>query len=182
MKLRAGITTAILCVLATGARADDRDTKARQHFEAGKQAYAETQYQRAYDEFKAAYLLSSQPALLYNMSTVLQQLNQPHAAAEKLSAYLRAVHDDPEQAAIEGRIRALDEAQRILDAEALKSQPALLRPLPPPPPPWYRRHKTALIIAGAAAAVVVGGAIGLGVGLRAPDYSASTLSAHRATP
>jgi hypothetical protein len=179
---RAALVLLLNFTLAGAAHADDARTRAEQRYRAGSQAFEAGDMKRAYEDFKAAYLLSHSPALLYNMSSALQRDNKPHLAAEELRAYLRAVPDDPEQPLIEGRIRALEEAQRIIDAELLRTQPPSLRALPPPPPYWNQRRKTALAVSLSVGAVVIGVGIGLLVGLQPPDFSASTLSAHRVTP
>lgn len=105
--------------------------KAKQLYTEGKRAYEQNDYQKAYDAFKESYLLSHEPALLYNVSSALQGLRRPHDAAEALRSFLRLLSDDPDRAAIEERIRALEEEQRLLDAERQRNAPPA--PITPPP-------------------------------------------------
>jgi tetratricopeptide (TPR) repeat protein len=171
-----------MVLVAGNAHAGDRENKARALFDEGRQLFQQEKFQPALDRFKSAYLISQEPALLYNMASALQGLNRPHDAAEELRAYLRALPDDPERSLIEGKIRALEESQRLIDAELLKN-PATLRALPPPPPRWPRKRVVTLVVGVLAAALVIaGGSVGIWAALRPPDYTASTLMAHPVTP
>jgi tetratricopeptide (TPR) repeat protein len=189
------LTALLLCVPAL---AQNRVEKAKHLYGEGKRAYEAGDYQKAYDSFKEAYLLSHEPALLYNVSSALQGLRRPHEAAEALRSFLRLRSDDPERPQIEERIRALEEEQRLLDLEK--------KPAPPPPavdltprssaplittaPPtdttavtaqadeeWRRNKRKKVIgavVGSIAGAIVVGTAIGLAVafgGGSAPPYS-----------
>lgn len=164
------------------ASADDRAARAKVLYEKGEVAFSRGDFETAYEQFKQAYLIAKVPALLYDMGSALERLQRPHEAANELKAYLRALPEEPRRAAIESRIRALEEAQRILDAELLKRSPPILQPLPPPKPYWTSRR-----IGGAAAGIVLGVAAiatGIGVGLvyGRPDYTSSPLGLVRATP
>ena len=115
---------------------EQRDAEARHLYEEGKLAYGQRDYAGAYRQFKAAYLLSTQPALLFNMASALKELGRPREAADALRTYLRLVPDDPEREAVTLRIIALDEAQRLLDED--RTPPAAPALAPPPstaPPP-----------------------------------------------
>src|SRR3954453_17390357 len=93
-----GCLAVLLCLLSSTARAEDSPTDvARQLYTDGKEAYEQLKYQLAYDRFKAAYTLSHQPELLFNMSSAEQGLGHPKAAAELLRAYLRVVPEDPDR-------------------------------------------------------------------------------------
>src|SRR5262245_31255672 len=111
-----GAALAIVALSSSAAARDIRQDRARVLFESGRAAYAREDFQGAYEFFRQAYLVSAEPALLYNMSSALALAGKPHEAAEALRAYLRALPDDPERRAIEQRIRSLEEAQRMLDS------------------------------------------------------------------
>jgi tetratricopeptide (TPR) repeat protein len=114
------VGVAIVLSAGTGApaRADEvRDREARALYADGKTAFESRRYDDAYKLFKRAYLTSQQPALLFNMASCLQELDRPREAADELRTYLRLAPDDPDRPAIERRILALDEKQRLLDAE-----------------------------------------------------------------
>jgi hypothetical protein len=178
--------------LATSAPADEvKDREARGLFEQGKAAFEGGQFADAYELFKRSYLTSQQPQLLFNMASCLGELNRPREAAEELRTYLRLMPEDPDRPAIEQRIGALDEKQRLLDLEPARRQPPappslpLVAATPPetPPPVTHPRRRLAigLGVAGAAIAIlVVGLTVGLTVGSPA-DYRSSTLGTFPAT-
>src|SRR5262249_23395500 len=173
---------AVLLAAPPAAADSARDSKARQLFEQGKPAYENSEFDKAYDCFKQAYVVSQQPALLYNMASALQALERPHEAAEALRSYLRAVPKDPDAAAIEQRISSLEESQRLLDGERRsqvnlapppQAPPPNLAPLPPPPPP-KKSHTKLIVILSSVAVAVAGGAVATYFALRGPDYSSAT--------
>jgi tetratricopeptide (TPR) repeat protein len=111
------VVIAGLALIPAAARAQQRIEQAKREFLDGRAAYERGDYKTAYDKFKQSYILSSQPALLYNIASALQGLGRPGEAAEVLRDYLRAVPDDPERPLVEKRIASLEEAQRLLDRE-----------------------------------------------------------------
>jgi tetratricopeptide (TPR) repeat protein len=126
----------VVCLASARAHADgDRYEKARTLYGQGKAAYEAGRFQEAYESFKTAYLLSQEPALLYNIASALQGLDRPHDAAETLRSYLRARPNDPDRAAIEERITTLEEAQRVLDLDRKKEERATRPPPVVAPPP-----------------------------------------------
>jgi tetratricopeptide (TPR) repeat protein len=168
------------------AKANERDDRARALYATGKSAFEAGRYEEAQQQFRAAYLLSRAPGLLYNMGMALELAGRPHEAAEELRAYLRAETDPPSRAPIDARIRALEEAQRLLDTERLRAQPPALRDLNHELDRQLRRERKKRLAVGLGVgigAVVVGVAlgIGLGLGLRSTP-TASTLGTQRATP
>lgn len=166
-------------VFAAPARAD-REARARQLYGEGEKAYQANDYQRAYDDFKQAYVLSQEPALLYDVASALQGLGRPHDAAEALRTYLKQVPNDPDRPKIEKRIAGLEDAQRLLDLEKKPAPPP--EPLPAAPkavapavPPAAlsstvemqearsKRRRNIAIIATVVSVVVAGAAVGLGI-------------------
>jgi tetratricopeptide (TPR) repeat protein len=160
-----------LCLLAAGAAAEepsDPDTRARALYESGKNAFEQGHYDAAYHAFKDAYLISQRPELLFNMASALERGNKPHEAAESLRAYLRVRPDDADRVRIEEHVRALDEKQRLIDAEheRVAPSPPVLAPPPPTPAasaskPVYKRWWLWTLVGVAAA----GAAVGVGVGV-----------------
>jgi len=175
---------ALVCIvvvaLAQPAAAAPSEIEAAARFEHGRAAYQRGEYQGAYDDFKQAYLLSSRPALLYNMARALEGLKRYRESADALRAYLRVRANDPERAQIEEHIRALDESERIQSASALGLQPGPLRAEPPP----RRRTRTLAIVLAVSVVAVAGLAVGLGVGLgtRGPAYSSADVGPLKSTP
>jgi tetratricopeptide (TPR) repeat protein len=175
---------ALLLCLAAGARAAeaeaDPDERARVLYQQGKQAYDSQRYAEAHEAFKAAYLISQRPELLFNMARALEQLDRPHDAAETLRAFLRVRPDDSDRDRIEEHIRALEEKQRLVDAERARQAPpspvalapAIAPPPPRPPPPHRRWWPWTLLGVGLA-----GVAVGTGVGVwraTTPSYPATS--------
>ncbi len=107
-----------LLVLAGSASAQKRMEDAKREFQAGRASYDRSDYAGAYDHFKRSYVLSQEPALLYNISSALQGLGRPGEAAESLRDYLKIMPGDPERVQIEQRIATLLETQKLLDREA----------------------------------------------------------------
>jgi tetratricopeptide (TPR) repeat protein len=178
----------IVCLLlaASTAGADRaREQKARALYMEGKSAFEGGRYGDAYERFRQAYLESQEPALLFNMASCLTELDRPGEASRELRTYLELVPNDADRAAIELRIRTLDEKQRLIDARAPKPQAAVTTPaLVAAPAPEKPRSRRGLAIGlGVAGAVLVVGAVavGLGLGLSGPEYRASTLGAYPAT-
>lgn len=116
----------LVMVVAMPAGAQQRTERARQAFYEGKKAYEAGDFPRAYDFFKQSYMLSQEPALLYNISAVLQGMGRAGDAAQALRDYLRLVPADPDRSTIEQRIAALDNAQKLLDRDS-----AIKKPPPP---------------------------------------------------
>jgi len=124
-RLLAALVVAVglgLALAPSEARAQQRIEQAKREFLDGRAAYERGDYKAAYDKFKQSYILSAQPALLYNIASALQGLGRPGEAAEVLRDYLRAVPGDPEKPLVEKRIASLEEAQRLLDRELALSR------------------------------------------------------------
>jgi tetratricopeptide (TPR) repeat protein len=183
-------------MLSTVAHAQtQRLDRAKKLYSDGKVAYEQGDYQKAYEMFKESYLLSHEPALLYNVASALQGLKRPHDAAEALRSFLRIRSDDPEKPAIEDRIRVLEEEQKLLDAEQ-RPPPEVVPPKPRPiviitPKPdeaalvatrdeaeRERRKKKVWMGVGISLGIlaVAGAAVGLGLGLSSsnPTYTPAT--------
>jgi hypothetical protein len=108
------VAALLFVVLGGVSSAQTRNEQAKREFQLGKAAYERGDFQTAYDAFKRSYIMSQQPALLYNISSAQQGLGRPHEAAETLRDYLKAVPQDPERADIEKRIAALEEANWLI--------------------------------------------------------------------
>jgi tetratricopeptide (TPR) repeat protein len=174
----------------------DRDLQAKALFMHGRAAYTAGNYQGAYDDFRESFRLSHEPALLYNVASALQGLKRPHEAAEALRSYLRLRPEDPDKPQIDDRIAALEEEQRLLDAErksheppppvappptpppVVTAPPVVASPPPnlaltaaPPPPTTKKSHATAIAVGVTLGVVAVAGVV-VGVVLGLHDWSA----------
>lgn len=103
--------------VAPGYGDESRDSEARRLYGEGKVAFEQHDWDTAYLRFRNAYMISQRPELLFNMASALKEAGRPTEAADSLRSYLRLVPDTPEKRAIEERILALEEAQKILDRE-----------------------------------------------------------------
>lgn len=158
-------------LLSRGARAQETtDARARQHFEAGEDYYAEGDYEGAVRELLRAYELSHRPELFFNLYLAEERLGRLDAATEHLEAYLQAVPDAPERELLERRLanlRARIEAARSTTppVEAEHAVPPVVAAPDAPPPRSPRGPDGGLLAAGATALVIGGlGLVGLAVG------------------
>jgi len=74
---------------------DDREQEARVHFERGLKHLDAREYERALDEFRAAYELWQNPKILLNVGTVLRELGREAAAANAYARFVRDPSADP---------------------------------------------------------------------------------------
>lgn len=92
----------------------EEERLARTHFEAGRSHFERGRYDLALTEFDAAYELSEEPGLLYNIFLAHERLGHLEEAASVLERYLP--HAGPQRATLEERltnIRArLEQRQR----------------------------------------------------------------------
>jgi hypothetical protein len=181
------IVTLALVGFASGPlRAQNHEARAL--YEQGRAAFEHQNYSTAYEAFRRSYSLSKEPALLFDMASALQKLNRPRDGAEELRAYLRVRPTDEDRAAIEERIRALDEEQRLLEREhAVRAVPmaratALSASDSPPAHPRRRALIIGLTVTGVAlVAAAVGVTLGLTLGDASPSYTQATFGAHPGT-
>jgi tetratricopeptide (TPR) repeat protein len=98
----------------------EEERLARTHFEAGRSHFERGRYDLALTEFDAAYELSEEPGLLYNIFLAHERLGHLEEAASVLERYLP--HAGPQRATLEERltnIRArLEQRQRDANLEA----------------------------------------------------------------
>jgi tetratricopeptide (TPR) repeat protein len=100
-----------------------------QHFRTGLEAYGRREYRAAAAEFRAAYELTRESMLLFNLGLALAADGQREAARDALRRYLRATPDAPNRAIAEARLRELDPAP-----VAATPTPAAAAPEPEPGP------------------------------------------------
>jgi tetratricopeptide (TPR) repeat protein len=122
------VLVALLITSTASAQGPDLD-RARRHFEAGSQAYSKGDYPRAEIEFRAAYAITKDPLLYYNIAQAQQRRGHLEDAIKSYRAYLAGVPDADDRADIDKLVRKL-EAQ-------------LAGPVAPPPPPPRATHPEA---------------------------------------
>lgn len=119
-------------------------TEAQRLFENGARLYAEGSYEQSIVAFDAAYELSREPLMLYNMANAHERLGNLRQSIDLLNRY-RPFADPAEQDVLLQRIVAME---RRLASRSLP-EPVVLSP-PPAPGPW--------VLATAGAVVGLGGA------------------------
>ena len=80
------------------------------HFDAGQQAFAAGRYKVAADEFQAAYDITKDPALLFNIGESQQRAGDAKKALVAYRAYVKEQPGAPDRTEVEARIKALEEA------------------------------------------------------------------------
>ncbi|MEC7525640.1 MAG: hypothetical protein VYE22_37505 [Myxococcota bacterium] len=93
--------------------------RARLHFQAGASYYEAGSYEDALREWRHAYELSQRPELLYNLSLAYQGMGDLENAVSHLERYLEEVHDIPNRANLELRVRNF---RQRLEAEAAEAE------------------------------------------------------------
>lgn len=101
-------------------------SRGEEYTTAGVAAYRARRFHDAAIEFRAAYDLTRAPELLFNLGSAWLADGRPAEAREAFVAFLRALPDAPNRAAVEARLRELE------------PPPAAVPPAPagtPPPAP-----------------------------------------------
>ena len=136
--------------LASTARAQDFDAAAK-HFSLAQDAFGRKYFETAAVEFQAAYDITKDPILLFNVAEAWEKAGDGTKAVAQYKAYLKAQPNAQDKAEVQRRVRSIEaqtkKAGRLAsqsapgDAEAAKQARAALAPPPPapveklPPPP-----------------------------------------------
>jgi tetratricopeptide (TPR) repeat protein len=175
--IRAGVALLVL-VAALPARADDdRETRARAHYEVGLGMYHLGNYRDAVREFSAGYELAPRPEFLINLGQAYRKLHDFDRAREMFKRYLATSDAQaPDRKQVLQLLDEVEHAQPVAPAAIAESPaPAALVAAPGPPP-----HKSALkrfwwtIPVGA---VLVGTALGLTLYFTLPPSQVACKSA-----
>ena len=195
--MRLVIATALLLVLATPSRAQpnpEATAQAKARYETGVLKYNVGDFASALENFKAAYELHPDPALLFNIGQSHRLLGHTQDAIYAYRAYLRELPDAPNRDEVE-RLRAgleQEQAQRKAAASATSApaaatapaaEPLVVASAPAAPsrPPIYQRWWLWTIVGVAVVGIAVG--VGVGVGTHAanapnPGGSAGSMMVH----
>lgn len=157
------------------------DAEARALYDAGVVAYEQGRYENALDYFSRAHELSTRPQLLFNIASAADRLRQDQRALDAYRAYLEALPDAENRAAVESRVRILEEqlaAAETQPAEPIEApveeasveaqQTAAPMGVTAAPPEPERSVARIAILSGAAVVLAAGAALAV-VGAR--DYS-----------
>jgi tetratricopeptide (TPR) repeat protein len=120
---------ALLILLALARSATAVDGEAKRQYEQGSAAYDVADFQEAADHFKAAYKLSKQPVLLFNIAQCYRQLKNAEQAKFFYRSYLRnAAAGDASRPDAERWLRVLDGPGEQAPATAPPTRPAVTPP------------------------------------------------------
>jgi tetratricopeptide (TPR) repeat protein len=172
-----------LCLVSAPAWAVDDPGGAREHFEEGTRAYNLGEFKHAAEEYREAYRLKPDPALLYNIGQAYRLDKNVEQALFFYRSYLRNTNDPSHREEVEQRIAALEQQQKQQQAppnevvkpsdttpatNATHSQPATttttradLVATPLARRPFYKRWW----LWTGVGVVVVGASLGVGLGL-----------------
>ncbi len=149
MRLPVLVAAVAALMFARSASAQRRPANdSARHFAAGREALVAHDYDLAAREFEAAYAISHDPSLLFNLGVVFEDAGRYPDALRAYRRYLDAVPDAPNRIDVERRIRTLGATASTV------AEPASPPPSAAPPAERPRRNASARPIA----ALVVGGA------------------------
>jgi tetratricopeptide (TPR) repeat protein len=141
-------------------RAEDlAEEEARARYQAGQVAYSGEHWQRAFDDFSAAFALVPRAELLYDMARCLEHLGEPDKAVDYYQRFLTDSPDTKERENIERTILRL-RAQIAATLEAHPVSESVHRK------PVTRRWWFWTSVVGGVVVVGVGVGLGLGLGLK----------------
>ena len=144
---------------ASAANADDSRGLAESHFEAGQQAYRDQRWAVARIEFQAAYQLSHEPDLLYNLSVIEEKDGNTAEALSYARRYLAekgAALSTKDADEVRGRIARLDALQTPPPATVVAAAPPPAAVIAAAPPPQPAKLDTRANVANG---VIVGGGL-----------------------
>jgi tetratricopeptide (TPR) repeat protein len=128
------LAVAVLAAYASPALAQlTGRASAKEHYEIATRFYDIREYDKALDEYKAAYMAEPDPAFLYNIGQCHRKLGQSADALSFFQQFLKkTAPNDPTRKQAEARIREL-EAEEMAKSSAAP-EPATSTPETPAPP------------------------------------------------
>jgi tetratricopeptide (TPR) repeat protein len=99
---------ACLVVPAVYAYADSKARQAQKLYEDAEAFYKLQKYAKALEKYEKAYLLSKEPALLFNIGQCYRLMGKPAEAKRSYQTYLQEVPDSPDKEIITGLIRQME--------------------------------------------------------------------------
>ncbi|MCS6913287.1 MAG: hypothetical protein RMK29_08370 [Myxococcales bacterium] len=168
---------ALLVVLPVERAAAQDYEAAGRHFAAAQEAFSKGSYAQAAESFQAAYDITRDPALLFNIGESWQRAGQLQRALASYRAYLTAQPQASDRPEVERRIRELEAASPAPPPAAVPKPspgqlPAEERRQLAPASPW--RTAAWATVAGAVAVLTAAGVLGLGAQNRADELTRRT--------
>src|SRR5258706_16478997 len=112
-----GIGVVVVCAAAGAARAqqhrrgDENEARARELYQKGLTHYDLTEYDRAIEEFKQAYELSSRPELLFNLAQTYRAKKDAVQALHFYRTYLKLKPGAANRVEVETIVAELEKAR-----------------------------------------------------------------------
>jgi hypothetical protein len=136
---RLACTVVALVALSATAWAQDFEA-AGKHFSAAQEAFGARHYKTAATEFQAAYQITKDPVLLYNVGESWEKAGDGHQAVASYKAYLKEQPAAQDKAEVQKRIKAIEaKSYRLASQSAPGDNPpstaTTTAPTPPPPSP-----------------------------------------------
>jgi len=130
------LSLAVICGIAATARAQDFEA-AGKHFSAAQEAFGARRYKTAAAEFEAAYGITKDPVLLYNIAESWEKAGDGKQAVGNYRQYLREQPNAQDKAEVLKRVKAIEAKHyRLIDQSAPDDKPppgTSTAPLPPTP-------------------------------------------------
>jgi tetratricopeptide (TPR) repeat protein len=127
----------VVLLLASGSLFADTTSDVRMHFKKGQTHYALGEFQAAIDEFREAYRIRQEPAILFNLAQSYRQIHEWQRAYFHYRQYLNQKPDAPNRAEVESLIEQMkgkmDEEERMTKVEAVPAPPVQIAAAQPPP-------------------------------------------------
>jgi tetratricopeptide (TPR) repeat protein len=139
--MRSFVFVFCICVTAATARAQDFDAAAK-HFGAAQEAFAAKHFKTAAGEFEAAYSVTKDPILLYNIAESWEKAGDGKKAVASYRTYLKAQPNAGDKAEVNRRIKSIEARKFKLasesapgDGEGVATAETAPPPAPTPTPP-----------------------------------------------
>ena len=167
------VAVVVLFAAATARGEDDRESRARAHYEVGLGMYHLGNYGDAVREFTAGYELSPRPEFLINLGQAYRKLHELDRARDMFQKYLaRAPADAPDRVQVRGLLAEVEAERAAAPPAASAPEPtevaptapsAIVAPAPqmlvtqqPPPRRGLRRWWWTIPVGAVAVGAVVG--------------------------
>lgn len=151
------------------ARAQDFETAAK-HFSAAQEAFGRKHFKVAASEFQAAYDITRDPILLFNIGESCEKAGQGKKAAAAYRSYLKLQPEAQDRAVVQKRVRGIEAKKYKL---ASQSAPGDVVPeLAAAPPPVPEKPPAAVPPQPPPAPVTAAPAAKLGDRMMQPDFNA----------
>jgi hypothetical protein len=117
------LSLTVVCALQTAGRAQDFEA-AGKHFSAAQEAFGARRYKTAATEFEAAYGITKDPVLLYNIAESWEKAGDGRQAVGNYRQYLREQPNAQDKAEVQKRVKAIEAKHyRLIDQSTPDDKP-----------------------------------------------------------